>query len=287
LPAGVYEITDAGAFVRQVIPLAGALGIATNPADGHLWVTTQVASGHIFDVNPLTGAAFDWSAAHGNPNNNFGDGLTFSPDGKTLYTAIGGVQGFNVATGALVFNSAPISGFPDGIALGAGSLAGLAFVNTNDGNFWEVSLNNPSPGPVLIATGGSRGDFVSPDPYNNSLLLSQSDRVFRLTAPPNGGFVGGPAAPAPATLAQLAAGAIALAGYGLGRRKSFRRVGGVDAGVTARGSTDGLEVQDHWRLPAELGAALEQAFAPGPAVEPDGGVEDRRAEIDQVVAAAG
>jgi hypothetical protein len=60
LPAGVYELTDAGAFVRQVAPLAGALGIATNPADGHLWVTTQPGSGHIFDVNPLTGATFDW-----------------------------------------------------------------------------------------------------------------------------------------------------------------------------------------------------------------------------------
>jgi len=56
----------------------------------------------------------------------------------------------------------------------------------------------------VIATGGSRGDFVVVDPNNDSLLLTQTDRVLRLTAPNGSGFEG--AAPLPST---------ALAGLGL------------------------------------------------------------------------
>jgi hypothetical protein len=82
----------------------------------------------------------------------------------------------------------------DGSALGTGTLSGNIFVNTNSGTL--VELNLATKVQTVIASGGSRGDFVEADP-NGSLLLTQSDSVLRLTAPEGGGFA---PLPEPSTL---------------------------------------------------------------------------------------
>ena len=78
----------------------------------------------------------------------------------------------------MVFDSGAISGGVDGIALGKGPVAGNLFVNTNGGTVVEVNLATAAQ--TLIASGGSRGDFVTVDPNNGTLLVTQSDRIMRL-----------------------------------------------------------------------------------------------------------
>src|SRR5262249_38855462 len=75
----------------------------------------------------------------------------------------------------------------DGTAVGFGSLAGFVFANTNFGQVWQVDLSNPA-NMVLIASGGSRGDFISVDPLDGSLLLTQTDEIARLRPPPGSSF---------------------------------------------------------------------------------------------------
>ena len=67
-----------------------------------------------------------------------------------------------------------------------GTLAGNIFANTNGGTVVEVNLATQLP--PTIATGGSRGDFVTVDP-NGTLLLTQTDSIDRLTAPIGGSFL--------------------------------------------------------------------------------------------------
>ncbi|MGO9601699.1 MAG: hypothetical protein ACLP7Q_27320 [Isosphaeraceae bacterium] len=212
---GVYQLNDNGTVNHLVTALAGATGIATNPTNGHLFVST-LGSRDIYDVNPSTGVTVNWTAAHHGAG--FGaDGLTFSPDGRTLYAAVLGssVQGYNINTGSLVFSaSVPLS---DGTALGVGSIAGNIFANANDGKLWEINLTTGVQ--TLIASGGSRGDFVTVDPTNGTLLLTQTDRILRLTAPQGGGF----SVPEPPSLALAGMGGLILSVYGLYALRRRRR----------------------------------------------------------------
>lgn len=172
---------------------------------------STVGSNQIWDVNPVNG---NKSVIL---NADF-DGMTFSSDGKTLYgadLATGTVQGRDIATKTKVFESAPIAGL-DGSSLGTGSLAGNIFVNTNHGDVYEVILSTNVQ--TLIASGGSRGDFVTVDPTNGTLLLTQTDSALRLTAPAGGGF--GTAVPEPGSVTLLGIAVVGLAGYGWRRRKA-------------------------------------------------------------------
>jgi hypothetical protein len=163
------------------------LGLTANPLNGHLILGTSFNG--IFDVDPIAKSARLITPTPA-------DGVTLSADGLTVYGASGGhILGFRVSDGLLVFDSGPISGV-DGTALGVGTLAGKIFGNTNFGDLVEVDLLTHAQ--TLIATGGTRGDFVTVDTTNGSLLLTQSDRVLRLTAPPGGGFGG--VVPEPSTL---------------------------------------------------------------------------------------
>jgi len=141
------------------------------------------SSGKIYDVDPLTGTVSVFV-------NVFADGLALDPSAGILYSAAAGdrVEGFDITTKALVFKSGTIAGGPDGIALGTGPVAGNLFVNTNGGSVVEVKLATAAQ--TIIASGGSRGDFVTVDPDNGTLLLTQSDRIMRLipgvfAIPPN------------------------------------------------------------------------------------------------------
>ena len=197
----LVRISDTGTFISTVATGLGfATGIAANPTNGHLYVSN--VGGTIWDINPGVSVTALITGINA-------DGL--STDGTTLYGAANGhILGYNIATHAQVFDSGNV-GDVDGTALGTGVLAGKIYGNTNSGNVIEVDL--ASLAVTTIASGGSRGDFVTVDP-NGSLLLTQTDSIVRLTPPSGGGFVG--QTPEPASIALLGLG---LAGLGFTRRR--------------------------------------------------------------------
>jgi hypothetical protein len=54
---------------------------------------------------------------------------------------------------------------------------------------------------TVIANGGSRGDYVSPDINNGTLFLDYSEAVYRLSCGPDCSIGGPPPVPEPATVA--------------------------------------------------------------------------------------
>ncbi len=161
---------------KVVASVPSPLGVSRRPAQRPP-VRRRVRAAKIYDVNPMTGAVSVFV-------NVVADGLAFDASTGILYAAFDSeaegdqVEGFNVTTKALVFESGTIAGGPDGIALGTGPVAGNLFVNTNGGTVVEVNLATAAQ--TIIASGGSRGDFVTVDPNNGTLLVTQSDRIMRL-----------------------------------------------------------------------------------------------------------
>ncbi len=186
----VYALNNDGTLNHTVATNLGNVdGIVTNPVTGMLYVSS---TNGVLVINPSNGNVTTLTTGFTGVT----DGLTFSPDGTTLYAAVGNsVEGIKLSNPTtLIFNSSVSTA--DGTALGTGSLAGNIFVNTNSGNVYEINLT--SGVQTLLASGGSRGDFVQVNPNNGSLLLTQTDSIMRLTAPAGGGF--GSAVPEPASL---------------------------------------------------------------------------------------
>ncbi len=191
-------------------------GLAGNPVDGHL---ISVSSRGLVDIDPATGAVRVIASAPSGA-----DGVSVSPDGTIAYVALFGgaaVQGYNIATGALVFNATGLPGGPDGTAvISGGAFSGSIVVNNNDGT---VGLLDPLTGiETIIASGGTRGDFASPDLSNGSLLIFEDDSVWRLSC--TGCTIGGPppvggTVPEPVSLALFVAG---FAGLVIARRRNTR-----------------------------------------------------------------
>jgi len=187
----VVQVNDDGTLNRvAAVGVSTATGVATNPNTGRLFVSGGGGNSAIQDVDPVSGAVATWLSNLAQP-----DGLAISNDGHTLYAAMYGgndLVGFDTGSKANVFDynslnpSTPITGI-DGIALGYGALTGKIFANTNSGTVYEIDLTTGAS--TLIASGGSRGDFVAPDVSGQgSLLLTQSDRILRLAPfPPSGG----------------------------------------------------------------------------------------------------
>ena len=150
-------------------------GLVANNQNGKLYAS-GVNNGPIWEIDPSNNTKTAFS-------NTSADGVSVSPDGKILYAASGNghVYGFDTQTKAQVFDSGAISGGIDGTAAGTGTFSNSLFVNTNSGTLWEINLTTLSQ--TLIATNGSRGDFVTVDPLNDTLLITQTDRIIRL----NGG----------------------------------------------------------------------------------------------------
>jgi hypothetical protein len=169
----LVQLNQDGTFNQVTVSgMPAATGLVANPFTGHLFLST-VEQGVIFDVDPVakTKTTFVNFAA---------DGLSLSPDGSILYAAgkNGHLIGFNTTTKAQVFDAGVLNSL-DGTAVGTGPIfGGLIFANTNDGRLIEI--NTTTLAQTLIASGGSRGDYVSIDPTNDTLLIIQTDSILRL-----------------------------------------------------------------------------------------------------------
>ena len=204
---GLVQINSDGTFRQSItsgMPLA--TGIVSDPANGHLFVST-LSSNAIYDVNPLTKTKSLFVNADA-------DGLAMSPDGKTLYAEVGDnrILGFDTTSKLQVFDSGLIAGSPDGAAVGTGLFANELFVNTHSGELIEINLLTSAQ--TLIATGGSRGDFVTVDPTNDTLLITQTDSILRLT-----GAATFTPTPEPATLSLVTSGLVVGATWRRRKRK--------------------------------------------------------------------
>jgi len=190
------QLNNDGTLNQVVVSgLPSAVGVVANPTNGHLFVAT---SGTIYDVDPTARTKTSFIDRNA-------DGLSISGDGRTLYGAVGGhILGFDTTTKLQVFDSGSIGGV-DGTAIGTGLFAGYAFANTNFGQLYEVNLTTKAL--TLIGTGGSRGDFVTVDPTDDTLLITQSDRILRI----HGASF---AIPEPSSVVLLALGAVGLAASG-------------------------------------------------------------------------
>jgi DNA-binding beta-propeller fold protein YncE len=163
----------------QAAGLRGFLGMWANPVNGHLISSSNAG---LVDIDPIAGTFRVINAGL------FPDGVSVSPDGKVAYVEnVGSVQSYDIATGALIRTFAT-GHRPDGTGvIFGGPLNGRVIVNDNDGTVGLLDPTKKDGDPtqfIIIASGGTRGDFVSPDTSNGTLLLSQLEQVVRLSCGP-------------------------------------------------------------------------------------------------------
>ena len=174
---GVYEHFDATGAHTPIagLSLTSYLGLWGNPVNGHL---ISASNAGLVDIDPLAGTYRVINAGL------FPDGVSVTSDGLTAYVENGGtVQSYNIATGSLIHTF--ITGHsPDGTALIIGGVYdGDVVVNNNDGTVGLLDPTKADGDPlqyVIIASGGSRGDFASPDRNNGTLFLAEMLEVDRL-----------------------------------------------------------------------------------------------------------
>jgi len=184
-------------------------GLWGNPVNGHLIASST--SG-LVDVDPSNGS---WVQI--GPAGVFVDGVTVSPDGKIAYGAYTGdqsIRGYSLVTpspSTPVFNTGFLGHGPDGTGVISGGLFdGDIIVDNNDGTLGLI--NHVTGVETIIADSGSRGDLVSPDLSNGTLLLTQYESVLRLSCGV-GCSIGSPppAVPEPMTWSMLGLGLVGLA----------------------------------------------------------------------------
>lgn len=194
--------------------LRGYLGMWTNPVNQHLIAASNKG---LVDIDPVAGSYRVINATV------FPDGVSVSPDGRTAYVENGVIQAYDIGTGALIRSFPNFGHAPDGTGvISGGPLNGDIIVNNNDGTVGLLDPTRTDGDPnqfILIATGGTRGDFVSPDLNNGTLFLSQNELVARLSCGP-GCSIGVPSVPEPETYALMVAG-LALIGSFVRRRRQM------------------------------------------------------------------
>jgi hypothetical protein len=175
----VVQLKADGTIDHTIVSIPDPVGIVANPGNGHLFVSSQGAgnTSTIYDVDPVAKT----DTVFANVTSSV-DGLALDSTAGILYGATpAGVLGWNVSTKASAFDSGAIAGTPKGVALGTGSFAGNLLVNTDGGTLIEVNLSTKAQTP--LASGGSHGSLLAVDPTNNSLLVTQTDSILRLSPP--------------------------------------------------------------------------------------------------------
>lgn len=206
----VVQLNNNGTLNHTVASLSFATGLAANPSANVLYASNT--GGSIFKITPSGALTTLVTNAGGGV-----DGLTVNAAGTIVYAEVGGhIKGFDTTSGMQVFDSGAIAGGPDGTAIGlTGAIANELFVNTNGGTVVQIDLNTLAQTTIL--TGGSRGDFVTVDPLTDSLLITQTDSLLRLT-PINGTFTG--SVPEPSTWAMMIIGFAGISFLAYRRRNS-------------------------------------------------------------------
>jgi hypothetical protein len=190
------------------------LGMWGDSVNGHLIAATTIG---LVDITPSTGAV---RVINGSL---FPDGVTVSPDGTKIFAASGGnVIEVDMTTGAVLATFNGQGRGPDGTGVIIGGLFdGDIVVNNNDGTLGLIDPHVLNPVEVIIASGGTRGDFVSADTNNGTLFLSQLQAVDRLGCGPGCSISVSPGVPEPSTWVMMLLG---FAGLGFAFRQSRRRV---------------------------------------------------------------
>ena len=210
LRGGVYEhFASNGSFTPfpdlQAEGIVDNLGLWGDPLNGH--IITPSTRG-LLDINPITGSFRVINAGL------FPDGVTVTGDGTTAYIENpGGIQSYNLAPGSLIATFFTGHSRDGTGVISGGNLNGDVIVNDNDGTvgLLDPAKANGDPNQfIIIASGGTRGDFVSPDTSNGTLFLSQNEEVERLSCNPNCSIGGGSQSPEPAPSALFALGSIGL-----------------------------------------------------------------------------
>ena len=177
VPQGVYSFSPTTLKVTsQVVgnPCGDLRGLAADPATGDLIMSGDCG---LFRVkNPASAVPSFQQLAAGNL-----DGITVDPVTNTVWAADNGndavIQYYS--TDGSEITSIPMQGGPDGLAIASpdapGGIGGNLFVNRNDGIITMIDRHNANATSV-VASGGSRGDFVSVGP-DGFLYATQSDRV--------------------------------------------------------------------------------------------------------------
>lgn len=216
----LQKLNSNGSFNSTVATTPSAFvaghGIATNPVNGH--IITSSFNG-LWDINPVTGQARQIFASGAAV-----DGVSVSADGKIVYGALDGaangniIRGWDIATGQTVFNSQVLND-PDGTGVigGSGQFAGDIVANGNHGEVWLI--NHVTGVATLIASGGTRGDYVGVDGNDGTLFLTQTNEVYKLGCGPDCGFVGTPAVPEASTWAMMLIGFAGVGCMGFHRRR--------------------------------------------------------------------
>lgn len=167
------------------VAYSGYLGMWGNPKNGHIIASTN--SGQLIDIDPLANGGLGSARLIASPG--YMDGVSVSPDGSQAIVEIGGtIQVFDIATGAHVvtYSNALLSGVDGtGVIASSNALNGDIVAITNYGNLVLIDPNGfddlGTAGFLTIATGGSRGDYSSPDVTNGTLFVDMSDAVYRLS----------------------------------------------------------------------------------------------------------
>ncbi|WP_457320104.1 PEP-CTERM sorting domain-containing protein [Roseateles sp. P5_E11] len=181
-----YHFANDGSYV----PIGGATGTDLVDYLG-IWGSVSgkmIASTNrgLVEIDPVSGAYRII-----NPGL-FPDGVSVSPDGTIAYIENGGIiQSYDIATGALIrsyFSTGGHGADGTGVIIG-GLYDGDVIVNNNDGTLGLLDVDNDTM--LIIAMGGSRGDFTSADTSNGTLFISQIEQVLRLSCGA-GCTIGGP-----------------------------------------------------------------------------------------------
>jgi hypothetical protein len=196
------------------------LGMWGNPVNGHIIATSSTG---LIDIDPLANGGL---GSYRIINSAFGDGVSVSVDGQTLYLEQNGITAYNMATGAFVANysNGLLSGVDGtGVISSSNSLNGDIVAVTNPGTVVLIDPNGAdnasAPTYTVIANGGTRGDYASPDVTNGTLFVDTADIVYRLSCGAGCGIGTqnpGTDVPEPASLALVVT---ALAGAGLTTRR--------------------------------------------------------------------